>query len=182
MGGGQGTATVEVLTAEVRVLMVGSRQITASVVRQLDRVGWQLVDAFGRVNAFNDGQMWLIGRHRDTGVLVVCEAPVQMDVFYIHEGVLPVDSINACKGAIKPGWATGYRRIRWLDGEVELHTAVLKRVACEVHIAKGHDACGWSVTLEAHRLMDDAWSEYQALRQRISDLRQLPLIVLAGLR
>jgi hypothetical protein len=42
-------ARVELLTAEVRVLMVGSRQITLSVFRQLDRVDSALIEPFGRV-------------------------------------------------------------------------------------------------------------------------------------
>ena len=42
-GNGTQTATVETLTAEVRVLMVGSRQITPSVVKQLDRVNYERV-------------------------------------------------------------------------------------------------------------------------------------------
>jgi hypothetical protein len=45
------SATVEALTAEVRVLMVGSRQITLSVVRQLDKVAPELIEPFGRVRA-----------------------------------------------------------------------------------------------------------------------------------
>ncbi len=45
------TATVEVLTAEVRVLMVGSRQITLSVVRQLDEIDPDLIMPFGRIRA-----------------------------------------------------------------------------------------------------------------------------------
>jgi hypothetical protein len=45
-----GAATVELLAAEVRVLMVGSRQITTSVAKQLDRVEWEeLAECFGRV-------------------------------------------------------------------------------------------------------------------------------------
>jgi len=43
------TATVEVLTAEVRVLMVGSRQVTLSVARQLDEVDPFLIKPFGRI-------------------------------------------------------------------------------------------------------------------------------------
>src|SRR2546430_1925472 len=42
-------ATVEVLTAEVRVLQVGRRQVTLSVVRQLDWVDAADVVPFGRV-------------------------------------------------------------------------------------------------------------------------------------
>lgn len=43
------TATVEVLTAEVRVLMVGSRQVTLSVYNQLDCVPPDAIEPFGRV-------------------------------------------------------------------------------------------------------------------------------------
>jgi hypothetical protein len=42
-------ATVEVLTAEVRVLMVGSRQITLSVARQLDEIDAGDITPFGRI-------------------------------------------------------------------------------------------------------------------------------------
>jgi len=45
----QHEATVEVLTAEVRVLMVGSRQITLSVVRQLDKADPGEIKPFGRI-------------------------------------------------------------------------------------------------------------------------------------
>lgn len=44
-------ATVEVLTAKVRVLMVGSRQVTLSVYRQLDEIPLLAMEAFGRVRA-----------------------------------------------------------------------------------------------------------------------------------
>ncbi|HKO85632.1 MAG TPA: hypothetical protein VJ140_13990 [Actinomycetota bacterium] len=47
---GTETATVETLTAEVRVLMVGSRQVTLSVARQLDVVHPSVLEPFGRVN------------------------------------------------------------------------------------------------------------------------------------
>jgi hypothetical protein len=43
-------ATVEVLTAEVRVLMVGSRQVTLSVYGQLDLVRPDHIEPFGRVS------------------------------------------------------------------------------------------------------------------------------------
>lgn len=44
------TATVETLTAQVRVLMVGSKQVTASVAKQLDfEADPALVTVFGRV-------------------------------------------------------------------------------------------------------------------------------------
>ncbi len=45
----QTTATVETLTAEVRVLMVGNRQVTASVAKQLDHVALSELEIMGRV-------------------------------------------------------------------------------------------------------------------------------------
>lgn len=69
------TATVETLTAEVRTLMVGSRQVTLSVARQLDVVPPTHLEPFGRVSldlykrlqAYTEGT--LIGRHRRSGAL-----------------------------------------------------------------------------------------------------------------
>ena len=66
------TATVETLTAEVRVLMVGNRQVTLSVYRQLDYVYPQWIDPFGRVNANSDRNfVQLVGSYK--GVLVRSE-------------------------------------------------------------------------------------------------------------
>jgi hypothetical protein len=47
-------ARVEVLRAEVRVLMVGSRQVTLSVARQLDAVEPRQIKPFGRVRIDKD--------------------------------------------------------------------------------------------------------------------------------
>jgi hypothetical protein len=64
------TATVEVLTAEVRVLMVGSRQITRSVYRQLDWHDPRDMEVFGRVNEGDSGDVEIIGKLRSDGSLV----------------------------------------------------------------------------------------------------------------
>lgn len=69
------TATVEVLTAEVRVLQVGRRQITLSVYRQLDRVKPTQIEPFGRVHDSQDEEasswhLFVIGRGRADGALV----------------------------------------------------------------------------------------------------------------
>lgn len=65
----QHTATIETLTASVRVLMVGSRQVTLSVFRQLDVVPFDDVVPFGRVNAVA-GEKFIVGQHKITGELV----------------------------------------------------------------------------------------------------------------
>jgi hypothetical protein len=58
------TATVETLTAEVRTLMVGSRQVTLSMAKQLDVVSLADLKVMGRLNLrFNarDLEMYVIG-------------------------------------------------------------------------------------------------------------------------
>jgi hypothetical protein len=66
------TATVEVLTAEVRTLMVGSRQVTLSVFKQLDTVLPKDIEPFGRVRDGRDNSVSVdvVGRDRRTGALV----------------------------------------------------------------------------------------------------------------
>lgn len=72
------TATVETLTAEVRVLMVGSRQVTLSVFGQLDEVEFEQIEPFGRVRPKNDndGYIWLVGCDQGSGALVRARIPV----------------------------------------------------------------------------------------------------------
>jgi hypothetical protein len=65
-------AHVQVLTAEVRTLVVGSRQVTMSVYNQLDLVEPWDIEPFGRV-APRDGYYWrtyVVGRRRENGSLV----------------------------------------------------------------------------------------------------------------
>lgn len=64
------TATIEVLTAEVRVLMVGRRQVTLSVYRQLDRIPFDEMEPFGRVRDRDTTYgIAIVGRAKD-GILV----------------------------------------------------------------------------------------------------------------
>lgn len=64
---GSKTATVETLTAEVRVLMVGSRQVTLSVYGQLDWVRYDQIEPFGRVRPKDAlwGRVYVVGRAAD---------------------------------------------------------------------------------------------------------------------
>lgn len=71
------TATVEVLTAEVRVLMVGSRQVTLSVYNQLDLIDdWQ-IEPFGRVSSRSDveGYIYVVGCDKVSGALARSRRP-----------------------------------------------------------------------------------------------------------
>jgi hypothetical protein len=74
-------AAVEVLTAEVRQLTVGNRQVTLSMFRQLDQVDSDHCEPFGRVHdsraptvgGDHGGHLpavHVVGRSVDTGVLV----------------------------------------------------------------------------------------------------------------
>jgi len=83
---GQHDAHVQVLTAEVRTLMVGSRQVTMSVYEQLDIVKPEVIEPFGRVSGrrAHCGDGWggasrdcpgadcldVVGVHQATGALV----------------------------------------------------------------------------------------------------------------
>jgi hypothetical protein len=71
------TATVETLAAEVRVLMVGSRQVTLSVYNQLDYIPHRQIEPFGRVNprGADTGRIYVVGRDRQTGVLARAMTP-----------------------------------------------------------------------------------------------------------
>ena len=79
------TAKVEVLTAEVRVLMVGKRQVTLSVYRQLDWVDPALCEPFGRTNDPRESSsefsltIDVVGRHAETGDLVRSRRRVSRD-------------------------------------------------------------------------------------------------------
>jgi hypothetical protein len=84
------TATVEVLTAEVRVLMVGSRQVTMSVYNQLDGVRCDDIEAFGRVSPprADEGFIYVVGRSNEplmSGTLVRSKLPCIWALEHLRE-------------------------------------------------------------------------------------------------
>jgi hypothetical protein len=68
------SASVEVLSAKIRVLQVGSGQMTRSMYRQLDKASLQRFEPFGRVKdnklISGEGALQLLGRDTRTGALV----------------------------------------------------------------------------------------------------------------
>jgi hypothetical protein len=72
------SASAEVLSAQIRVIQVGSGQITRSMYRQLDKVSPERFEAFGRVKdnklKSGEGVLHLVGRDTKTGALVRCDA------------------------------------------------------------------------------------------------------------
>lgn len=71
-------ATVGVLTAEVKTLLIGSRQVTLSVWYQLDEVPDDEIIPFGRVSPpkNTDPVIWIVGKHKGDGTLVRSSRPL----------------------------------------------------------------------------------------------------------
>ncbi len=195
------TATIEVLTAEVRVLMVGSRQITLSVYRQLDRIDHEEVEPFGRVSDVQDEKwareqemgraVFVVGRHAGTGALVRSERE------WPQPRAVRVD-----------GLTTGYARDRGIkvDGQAAIildrtpahcdGTAVwmgegkdwgCTRLGSEGKVHEGRGCMNWHFTspeaeAEAARRVRAMRAVLEERQQAYNDWVDLPPIVLAGLR
>ena len=82
------SATVETITAEVRVLMVGSRQVTLSVAKQLDEIPLSKLRPFGRVKLSPHIEL-IIGADAETNVL--CLSSMEYKVPETAHLVLPDD-------------------------------------------------------------------------------------------
>lgn len=181
---GKSTATVETLTAEVRVLMVGSRQVTLSVYGQLDWIGSDDIEPFGRVRPRDAkyGYVYLIGRHPESGALVRASAPV--DIRGVH------DEIGG--DVYRQRWETAEREAERLDAEAERHENWCGQVEGNVAFASS----AGQVFENARQARDQAAAQLRnatAIRDeyarvatpylaRAAELNALPLIVLAGLR
>ncbi|MCB8910211.1 hypothetical protein KUG88_08715 [Rhodococcus rhodochrous] len=196
MTSGQITTTIETLTAEVRAVMIGKRQITLSVYRQLDTIPWEDIEPFGRVRDKQDDRpgIYAVGRHRDTGVLSrasihrdswVEEAPGHFVHWVYHD---QNGSRHPGHRSYEMGGSHG-RTLRWGAGIGDV----------------ANDGCSAWRRLDVHRTNRDKIrsGEYCNLpellaesrkiaRGRIAELvpheleyqeaKKLPLIVLAGLR
>jgi hypothetical protein len=173
------TANVETLTAEVRVLMVGNRQVTLSIYRQLDVVELEEIEPFGRVNDGKEltSEVGVVGCHRATGALVKAKARKYYgEAVWLNSRVLDGRFVTLC-AAGSPGY--NYR-----GRAVEFDSNCVKK--CNV---AGHGdwkypdmRCdGWQTNgLEPQ--IDAAIERYDRLRALHVSATELPLIVLAGLR
>lgn len=177
-------ATVECLTAEVRVLMVGSRQVTLSVYRQLDRVPLSECDPFGRVRDGKDlTGTWIVGRHRETGELVaaVSRPPSSLSTVDTEELSLP------------DGWLTTRRRLTAYDREpIRVDGVGFTLNDFDVVVEPdGQTQLGGpleprftspELELEVRSCVAELKEEFSAEVARHGSMKALPLIVLAGLR
>lgn len=155
-------ATVEALTAQVRVLMVGSRQITLSIYWQLDDVDPDKVEIFGRVapNQAEEGWTYAVGSHKESGDLVRCRVVTSRQMM---EKILYDEdaSIKARKEQ-----SESYRRLAAYKGGIPTDWTGMA-VEAEEEVAQR----------TAARVMLEIKMETDAIK-----FESLPLIVLAGLR
>lgn len=94
----QTTATVETLTAEVRVLMVGNRQVTQSVAKQLDVVSIFQIEAWGRI---------ALGATRPSRAYRGKDRP-GIEVIGTFKGNLSRATVWEYEDMRAPEWFTGY--------------------------------------------------------------------------
>jgi len=181
-------AVVDVLTAEVRALMVGSRQVTLSVYRQLDIVGHGQCEPFGRVRDNKDpGGVWVVGRDVATGVLVrSCRHLPQSDFIAPVGGWCELGQNRDSSGFRH----SDPRRARIAeDGDYEMYwmigdgSAVNNYSRQDESIPPG----GWRFASDRHASLAQEFAAVRlpalAATQKLHDeWLALPLIVLAGLR
>jgi len=181
-GAGLKTAEVEVLTAEVRVLMVGSRQITLSVARQLDMVNLTELIPFGRIRT-REYDYAVIGKDRTTGTLVVATYHASPPVATLDKSWLP-EPIVGCYHVLHPQDYKSLIGLYVRGWPVEVPREMTQ--SCSVHYQHP-----FSKTDRCDPLWNLRGSE-KAILRRIHEMQQayvphemaheLPLIVLAGLR
>ena len=172
------TATVETLIAEVRVLMVGNRQITMSVAKQLDWVDECYMEPFGRIKLYEHSRL-LIGKHIASGVLVRSTIPESPNMPYIDRLSAHITVCRTLKRDCETGACVlnlNNNRLKFAPGvirycEIDGHDAWIRAGHCDGWIANG---------------MEDEISnqilEFKKYKEHIAALNALPLIVLAGLR
>jgi hypothetical protein len=78
-------ASVEMVQASVKTLVIGDRQVTVGVFKQVDKVPYEQLEVWGRVALHDswlgdDQHVWLVGRDVETGRLARCQV-VDPDVF-----------------------------------------------------------------------------------------------------
>jgi hypothetical protein len=171
------TAEVQVLTAEVRVLMVGSRQVTLSVYRQLDLVDADQIEPFGRVSDSRDD-----AHHRN--VYVIGRSPDGTLVRGLHERPMSEESIRQHAARFRADADKQSEQI----GDLEQVIVSYASAEYATHLVKDYRQRLDRARAERTRLLAEAqgWIDYipqAAEAKALFELwQQLPLIVLAGLR
>jgi hypothetical protein len=188
---GTQAATVQTLTAEVRTLVVGARQVTLSVAKQLDVVPLAELRVFGRVKIPAMTDIAAIGAAED-GTLALARWERVPDLF-VPAISQDVASVVVCRGLprVVVGFTYGYRLSLAAD---EFAVPYEDAQGCDSWYHSRPDAAGHS-----DRSCDPQWhsdGQDDAIRAEIATQRTdwtpraarnaaakaAPLIVLAGLR
>lgn len=173
------TATVEVLAAEVRVLMVGSRQVTLSLARQLDRVPLDLLEVFGRINLLA-GTAAVIGRHLDSGALCVASVDTYpSSTPWIGQEDLGAKRITVCERVRWTRHGLANVRLEWRGRMIDVDRDCVDW--CGLEHAASESCASWYPGAATGEI-DAALAEHDAWRARHIAAAKAPLIVLAGLR
>lgn len=173
------TATVETLTAEVQVLMVGKRQVTLSVARQLDEVRLDELEMFGRVRlSGSDSNSYVIGRHAKSGSLSLAaytrspEIPLVADLS---------GKVTVCR-RITEGRRSGLVRMRYGGQPIKLELGSTESCGVASHTDWAGEECGqWfsnGLDIEIQKQIDIDVKHAELCKSAAN----LPLIVLAGLK
>lgn len=165
-------AAVRTLAAEVRVLMVGARQITLSVAKQLDQVDPYLIEPMGRIRLGDEVQM--IGRHFSGRDLVRAKIPTRRWIDLEPPSPFHACSRNGASSLLRVSELTPRRLAERLQ-PVEYIGVDGDGFDCD------HDPCirnQWATNGQ------DEWlaGEVEGWLTDIARWESLPLIVLAGLR
>jgi hypothetical protein len=164
---GRDEARVEVLTAEVRVLQVGPRQLTLNMVRQLDWVKPGDVKAFGRVK---------------TGDLPPWQPQAPLSGKSVH-----IEIVGSVAGILvrSASWHTtltcmiGVSGTECPEAQELSREANITRIAAPSNIwsSKYKEFMKAKEKVSAHRHHD--WSRYEPDQQTYDVWKALPLILLA---
>lgn len=175
---GNAEARVEVLTAEVRALMVGKRQVTLSVYRQLDTVEPDEIEPFGRVrDSQDDERYWcVVGRHRLDGTLVRSRRPLDPG----KKILLPGSWSRMIYHNVQRDQARA-EIIILTDGDM---TVYVDAVSCFRSSVVDPGTWGYveGAKAQVQNLAQRAVAEARDAARGAAEWSALPLIVLAGLR
>ncbi|MGO8889724.1 MAG: hypothetical protein ACLP8X_28085 [Streptosporangiaceae bacterium] len=166
-------ATVEVLTAEVRVLQVGRRQVTLSVVRQLDWADPADVEPFGRVRTGDNlpGRPSAIGNMGSSRV----KQPAAVEVVGSASGVLVRSVSWRSMLTCTSGGASACPEAQALNTELDRF-----KVRGQPPSHKTPEYQRILDRFMAHEVHD--WTRYDPDQRTYDAWQALPLIVLAGLK
>ena len=168
-----GEPTVEVQTAEVRVLQVGRRQVTLSMVRQLDWANPADVEPFGRVRTGDKPP----GR------------PEVIDSMWTSQvkSAAPVEIIGSAAGVLAR--SVSWRTVLTCTSGGAAACPEVRAVIAELDRYKVQGQPSRQLTPEYQRALDrfaahhvHDWPRYDPDQQTYDMWKALPLIVLGGLR